>query len=170
MNWTAIENAIYVWVSTASGLTTIWSGQDSPTPTGAFVAMRFEEIANNGVDANWSEPTAGEPAGSELTFNTLGWRRAVLSLTYFPGTATGSGAAMGVLEKVALYARKPSQNALLNAAGVGVMDFEPVRKIDGLINVIDFEPRAFMNVILSLASSTTETETVIDTAVVTRET
>lgn len=167
MNWATIEDAIYAWVSTASGVTTIWAGQDAPAPTGVYIALRLslEQTGQDWVDVE-DNPTP--TPGAEILQTVRGVRRLTLGIQAFPGTPTGVGSAASLLEKVMIGAKLPSRREALNAAGVGILNFGPIQTLNFTINQVDFEPRASMEVFIQSVSTLTETATFIETVEIDR--
>lgn len=89
MSRATIENALYTWVSSASGLTTIWTQEDAPRPpTGAYIAMRLSNIRQVGLD--WVETTDNPFVIADDTVESVSAAANTLTLTAH-GLLTGDG-------------------------------------------------------------------------------
>jgi hypothetical protein len=172
MNWTTIENAIHAWVVTGSGLAAtqvIWEGQDGPMPEGAFITLRFAGLERTGSDWLDVDNNPTPTPGAEIIFRARGGRRANLTVTAYPGNATGALASIGRLESVIASRRLPSVADPLSSGGLGVLGFGAIRSLDGFVSGgIDFEPRASVEINLYLTSQISETATFIETAEVSK--
>jgi hypothetical protein len=65
-----------------------------------------------------------------------------MSIQAFGGDATGAADPMAVLMKAMIRARTTPVILALNAAGIGISDFTPVKTIGKAISMTIFEPRA----------------------------
>lgn len=100
-------------------------------------------------------------AGQEILYVARSMERMTLNLECHTSAAVGMGMAMAVLHNV--KARRPllSQQAILLAANIGVESVEHVRAVHGIRNAVMFEPRAIMQVHLSVPSEASEAGTII---------
>ncbi len=166
----AVEDAIAAWIRSATGLAAthvLWADQGLPRPEGAWVSLKVISDANP-TGPCWTdiEDAAIPAAGVEIAHvarETVQW---LLSIQCFNGGALGIASAMALLRKVRAAVNLPTPAAALEFAGVGVGRIGPIRDI-GAVRAGDFEPRAAMDVVLFLASETTELGTYIEHAVVT---
>lgn len=99
-------------------------------------------------------------AGSELTLRSRGMRRVTLQVQAFAAAGTGVSGAVQMLEAVLSF--RSRHRVILNAIGVGVLDVTPIRSIDGIVNAVIFEPRATMEIDLSLPGEVTDVDTYIE--------
>jgi hypothetical protein len=108
-------------------------------------------------------------AGSELLAKSRGMRKTTITVQIFGGGGEGSTSPEAMLD--AVVARLPRQASTLRAAGVGVMNVGAVRAIGGggggVVDSAVFEPRAILDVTLSLKSEVQDPETFIEQVQVT---
>lgn len=93
-----------------------------------------------------------EAKGQELVAYTRGQWVGTLSIQCFASAATGTGDAMSVVSRIMMYARTGPIIRALNAAGIGISDFSPVKSIGQAISMTIFEPRAVMTCKFFLAA------------------
>jgi hypothetical protein len=103
-------------------------------------------------------------AGQELTYIARSMERCTLNLDCHTSDAVGMGMAFAVLHSVNGRRNLPSQQAILQAANIGVQNVERVRSIHGIRNAVQFEPRATLQVHLSVPSEAFENGTIIQRA------
>lgn len=101
--------------------------------------------------------------GQEIKLVARGPRRATLTLECLAGDPTGEGRAIAILAKV--KDSLPFYADDLSAAGVSVLDFARIRSV-GIENSGLFEPRALVEVTLSLSSEVSKATTNIVTVAV----
>lgn len=111
-----------------------------------------------------ADTTKTVKAGQEILYVARGTTRAILNLECHTEDSTGLDMAVAVLHRVAARASLPSQIALLDEAGVGVAEIEAVRAVRGHLDALLFEPRATLDIRLSIASEDSEFGTIIETA------
>lgn len=104
-------------------------------------------------------------AGAELKALAQGARKLTVTVQVFGGGAEGSGSPEALLDTV--VAILPIQASSLRAAGVGILDIGPIRSTSGVIDAAILEPRAIMDVTVSLASEVQLTDTYIERVLVT---
>jgi hypothetical protein len=166
MNFTAIEDALFAWVQTASGLPAskvMWSRQKAPQPEAPYLEMRLSSIQQFGLDWLDTEDAAVPAPEAELDFHSRGTRSAVLTLRCFSVDGIGSSSAEAILEAIRAAVVLPSIADALNTALVGVGSFGDIQSLDGIINSTLLEPRSSMTVTLFLAQQVTEQGTYIET-------
>jgi hypothetical protein len=157
--WTTIENAIHAWVVRGTGLAeakVIWSGQNSPRPEGTHATLKIVAVNRNGPD--WSDTVED---GDDVTFHSRGPREIVLSIQCFDGAATGALNSAARLDKTLALAALPTQQAAFQAAGVGYLRSGSVKHIGGVMGSV-FEPRAQVDVTLSMFSDVSEPGSLIE--------
>lgn len=108
-------------------------------------------------------------AGEEIEHVQRGLVRATLQLFSYVQDDTGDDGAIAVLRRVANRYRLPTNRAILDAAGIGVIDFDRPRSMLGTRDATLFEPRAWVDIHLSIAYEERETGTIIGRVEVTRE-
>jgi len=166
ISWVAVEDALHAWVVAGSGLPAskvVWSQQSVARASVPFVSLRIANLSRQGHD--WLEVVdAPSPeAGAEIVHRSRGPRQLTLSLQAFAGAATGSLAAIAILEGIIAAANLPSRRDALNDAGVGVASFTPVLSLDGIVSTVLFEPRATIDVLCHVTSEVAEFGTYIST-------
>lgn len=100
-------------------------------------------------------------AGQEINFVQRGQIRATLQLFSYVGNDTGMDGAIATLRRVASRHRLPGNYAILNAAGIGITNMERTRSMLGTQDATLFEPRAWLDVNLSLITEERESGTII---------
>lgn len=105
--------------------------------------------------------------GQELQFVARGLRKARLVIQAFTDAGIGLAMPQAVLATLESRSGLPSMDAILAIGKVAVTDFGNIRVHHGQYNVAYFEPRAVMEVSLSLASEVYDDATIIERAVVT---
>jgi hypothetical protein len=105
--------------------------------------------------------------GQEIRHVVRGPRRYEVELQCFGGP-TGVNAARAILSRVVSRSTLPSSLALCDAAGIGLVGFEPVQVVGAVGNFVKFEPRATTTLAFNLCSSEYEAGTNIVAAEITR--
>ena len=100
-------------------------------------------------------------AGQEINYIARSSERCTLSLECHTSSGVGMGMALSILHGVPGRRPLPSQQAILIAANIGIQDIDRVRAIHGVRNAVMFEPRAIVQVHLSIPSEAIETGTII---------
>ncbi len=165
---TGVQAALHAWVVASTGLDAskvIWAAQEGGRPTGAYVSMRFMAIRPIGVDVvariDHSADTPAPAAGSEIERKVCGTRELVLSLQCFGGAAVGDVAPVSRLARVVAAAHLPSRRAAFRAARIGFLGAGPIQSLDGVLGH-SFEPRAVLDVRLSVVAEASEFGTYIE--------
>ena len=142
-SWATIEDAISAWCVAATGLDVIWSNQDSPRPTGQYVAL--EAVATS-IGRGWTERDDADPVveGAEMLSTHVTVKRLDVEIQCFGGAGTGTTNPANVCSDLADYAGLPSQRAAFNVAKWSPVKFDPIQNISGILNGATFEPRAIM--------------------------
>jgi len=100
-------------------------------------------------------------AGAEINFVQRGTVRATLQLFAYVADDTGMDGAIATLRRIAARYRLPSNIALLDAVNIGVTHMERTRSMLGTQDAVLFEPRAWLDIGLSMVSEERETGTII---------
>ncbi len=173
MQMSTIENAIWTWVQTNSGLAAnrvIWAGQNQPDPGGLpYITLRLRVIRVVGSDWTAVEPNPTPYAGAEILTKVRGHRRCSLDIQCFADGPIGSAGPAAILNDVLTSVALPSQGDALSAAGIGMANFGNVQTIDGVVGSTRFEPRAIVQVSFYAVSELVETGTYIEHVEITRE-
>lgn len=103
-------------------------------------------------------------AGEEILYVSRGQLRVTLTVECHSALGTKSNMAAAILQRVAGRMNLPSQRDLLEEAGVGVIEVEPVRSVRGHSDALMFEPRAVLDIQLAIVSEESEPGTIIQTA------
>lgn len=159
MSWGGIELALRSWALVA-GVPVIWGQQDGERPAAPYISLLMTSVAEVGHD--WLDviDNPAPSAGAEILHRARGQRRGVLSVQCFAGPATGDSSPTRLLEAMRSAVRLPSVADALNIAGVAALGFGGVLTLGGAVGG-HFEPRAAMEVYLSLTSEVSETSTYI---------
>lgn len=106
-------------------------------------------------------------AGEEIVQLARGEVRVTLTLTCHAGVAVGTDMAVAILNRLVARQMFESQTSILNDANVSVVNVGKVHPVNGIKDGVMFEPRARMDVVLSMASEDSEFNTIIQHADVT---
>lgn len=167
--WTQIKDAIATWFIAASGLASSrirFRGQNMARPSGedAFIAMRIRDVHTPNRAIIRKEAIANPaPGADEILVKVQNHARVVLEATCYPARpADGSqpddaSEAYAILSDVIASSEGPARANALSAAGLGMITFEPIVSIDGVINVATFEARALFTCAFMVPSELTET-------------
>lgn len=102
-------------------------------------------------------------AGEEINHTARGTRILNLSVQCFASAPLGDVNPLAVLNNVISAARRPLNIDRLNAAKLGFLGCDAVQSVGGALGSAEWEPRAVVNVRLSMAQESTETGTFIET-------
>lgn len=94
--------------------------------------------------------------GQEMTAFARGLVKVTLELRCHAPTVPGNAMAVALLNAIRGRCQLPSQRAILDAANIGLIEAERVRAIQGVRDALLFEPRAYLDVHLYLASEDSE--------------
>lgn len=100
-------------------------------------------------------------AGEEINFVQRGMVRATLQLFSYVQDDTGLDGAIAILRRVANRYRLPGNISILQDANIGVTGMERTRSMLGIRNSQLFEPRAWIDIDLSLVYEERENGTII---------
>jgi hypothetical protein len=166
--WTAIEDAILVWVAAASGLTTIWEGEaDASRPAAPYIAL---SASARQVGQDWVVTADGAGgAGAELDETVRGVRELTLDLRCFGGAKRGPTKPGSVLEDVLQKSRLNAARALLKAGGWAPARFDPVLDTGAVLGGASFENRADARCFGMVSSEVTGTATYIQIVKITNQ-
>lgn len=103
-------------------------------------------------------------AGEEIRHIQRGYLRATLQLYSYVQDDTGIDGAIATLRRVGNRYRLPSNRTILDAVNVGVVSVERTRSMLGVRNATMFEPRAWVDINLSLVFEESEVGTIIGRA------
>lgn len=166
--WTAVEDAISAWASSATGLEVVWSKQDMPRRPTAYVELAAT-VSRVGQDWLDIEDAAVPSPGAEIDSIVRGVRELELTVQCFGGGYRGATSGMGHLESMITKARLQSQQDLFEVAGWAPASFDPVLDISGVIGSATFEPRARFVCRGFAASELSETGTFIEIVEITNQ-
>ena len=161
MTWADILEALRVWVASASGVTAIFARQEGARPASPYITI---SVSTRRIGQDWLDvEDADTPtAGAEIVHRARGQRELTITLQAFGGPV-GETAPAALLELVQAKSILPTPRDALNAAGIGIGTFGPVRVFDTLRNGDVLETRASMEVRGFIASEVSETGTYIET-------
>jgi hypothetical protein len=108
-----------------------------------------------------SDTSATLRAGEEILHVARGVTRLGLSLYCHTSTGVSMGSAMAILRRVGERARLPSQKAILSAANIGLVSVERTRPLYGTKDALLFEPRAWVDIHMTLPFEVSETGSII---------
>lgn len=155
IDFTAAENALHAWVTTATGLgaqQVVWPG--GPRPVGAYVALRITGMTAIGRDSAVAERAATPTPGAELTMRITGARSARFGLQAF------GAAGKSLLDRVVAAAARPTVRQALRVAGVGLGPIGAINVLDGDRDGL-FEERAVLDIVIHVGSADSEAATYI---------
>lgn len=106
-------------------------------------------------------------AGHEIQYLARGPVKLCLALTCFAVSGVGTGSAEFLLRRIGARRALPSQNAILQAANLGLNSIERVHAVHGVQDAVRFEPRATVEIYFNTGSEESEDGTIIESADVT---
>jgi hypothetical protein len=89
-------------------------------------------------------------AGEEMIYTSRSCVSVTLLMVCWAVNGVGLNSAFATLRRVASRLVLPSVAGILAAANIGVLDVDKVKTIKGIRNAVQFEPRAVLDVILSI--------------------
>ena len=89
-------------------------------------------------------------AGEEMIYTSRSCVSVTLLMTCWAVNGVGLNSAFATLRRVASRLVLPSVADILAQANIGVLDIDKVKTIKGIRNAVQFEPRALLDVILSV--------------------
>ena len=125
-DWSTVEDALRVWIKTATGLDdahVIWAEQTGPRPAGTFATLRLGDIIPVGLADDVQDSTdLLAPAGGEITFTAVGTREFRVSVQCFTAATVDDTTARNLLSKAQTALSLPTRRDALAAAGVKRFD------------------------------------------------
>lgn len=166
MNWTTVKNALHTWVRTTSGLSAgqvMWGAQNVARSQ-PWISLRLMTVGNGGAQDWVDTEDAGTPApGAEVNRVARGTRVMTFTATCFAASnAADASEPHAILDAVMSKAFLPSVRAALRVAKLGIGAFEDITVLDGILNQVNFEPRAVLTCRIHLTSEVSETGTFIE--------
>ncbi len=149
------ENAIHAWVTQASGLAedhVLWEGRH-PYPSGPWILMRVR------ASGTFGRPWLSREASGvdEIEYKAQGLDQATLQLQLIDGDEGGETACVALLKTVLRKRILPSFALALSAGGIGFLREGSVQWAAGSTAGGEiFEPRAVVDIELTLASEVSE--------------
>lgn len=108
-------------------------------------------------------------SGQEIKFLSRSLLKCVLTLECYTGVGTGTDMASSILWRVNAKRKLPTQAAILDDAKVSVIEFGRVRAIEGTQDLVLFEPRASVDIMLHMISEEQEIGQSIERTVISNE-
>ncbi len=103
-------------------------------------------------------------AGEEIDYKARSVLRAILTLESYTSVGVGLDMATSILWRIQSKRLLPSKVEILREANIGVSEFGRIKSYSGSQDLVLFEPRAMVDIVLSLASEDSETGTIIERA------
>lgn len=100
--------------------------------------------------------------GEELLEYAQGINRIEVQLQCFAQGPTGGNTARAILSRLARRSSLTANGEILNAAGVGLIGFEPIQATRPIVNTTVFEPRAITVAAFHITTEETSVQTVIE--------
>lgn len=159
IDWQTVENAIYDWLSSATGLTTVWGEQDSPQPSYPYASMRIISGPTRvaGLDEHRYSYDELQPLGEEIGIETCGPREMTLSVQIHAKQADvgPTDSPRNLMSRAQSSLATPSVLAALRIAGLSVVDEGQVLNANVVVEDT-WIARAMMDVRFGLAASVVE--------------
>lgn len=167
MSKALVEEAIYGWLSTATGLWTQLMDQDAPQEAVDYCAYKATLRQGPTLPTQARRLVEGAPPGEELEVTHAERAAYTVLVQAYTASTTGPTAAMEVLARARAALVLESVRARLKAeAGVAVLTRGPVREINALAGP-RWQGRAAMEVVVNVVESVVERTTYIETTDVT---
>lgn len=180
--WSSVKTAIHSWFVLGSGLAAdrvLFRGQNiaRPSGAGAFISLRFVSIETIGRPTVRREENPSPSAGAEMLRKTASHARVVYEATCFPPAPPDDGScvpdaseAHATLHEVTQVAELFATKKALSSANIGMLRFNTILPLDGVVGSTRFEPRAILTFSFMVPSLLVETITNIETVNVEIET
>lgn len=107
--------------------------------------------------------------GQEINVKARSLIKAVLNLQCYTNTGTGVDMADTILWRVNAKRRLPTPAAILEDANIGVIEVGKIVTIGGTQDLVFFEPRAIVDILIHITSEETETSSIIERTEITNE-
>lgn len=153
--WTSVEDAIFAWVQTSSGLNSekvVWVHYENPTPSLPFIRLEWGTVLRVGSDWKRYSDAASPLAGKEVRVQVGGSRQVELIIQCFGVLGSGNTShpiLCTVMDSLDAYSYQ------LDLAGVGIGSVGSVVPVSGT-RAGNLEPRSRATVNL-LVSAEVET-------------
>lgn len=150
------------------------------------LAVQFEDTGGGDATGNPITPitlsTSGTPpitlvctskslrSGQEILHVQQGLVRMTLQLYSYVADDTGANGAIAILRRVGNRHKLPTNKQILKDVGLNVTSFDRARAMLGTQDAILFEPRAWVDISLSLGYAESEFGTIIGRTEITQET
>jgi hypothetical protein len=138
LNISTIQQAFYDWVSTKTGVTTIWFFPNAPRPERPYISLNIAELSING----WDYETPPDATGLASLF---GDRDLTLEINHY-----GPGG-FEALDKLRTSVLEFAVQQDLCAAGIGLVDRMPITNTTELLDT-KYEPRAMMEMMFRISN------------------
>ncbi len=125
MSWESIENALRLWVKSATGLgddAIYFAHQGNPRPAPALISILLEDISPVGIDETLEDTNLNRDAGEEVRTTTRGLREFGVLIQAATTPAAGNATARAYLGTVQLAARSLTNLARFDAVEISVFD------------------------------------------------
>lgn len=157
--WVTVEKALQDFVQLGTGLadTNVMWEDGKPRPLGAYCSLSLTLIANPANDWREWRVNPAPTVDDEVQILVRGQRRCEMQVQCIATPATGLTAARALLNDLVTSLGLPSRRALLDAAGIGAIGFEPVQTVGAFTNLTVFEPRAVTVFAFNVASELIDT-------------
>jgi hypothetical protein len=170
IDWVTVENQLWTWVQTKSGLAAervFWTSQNSPRPAaGPYITLNVRTVVAVGTGWVKKYDNPAPTPENEIIHHARNMQRCTLEVTYWGGDATGVTTGVSVLNTIVESLALPSVSEALT--GLGVAQLGPIQHFTGVVGSTLVEPRARMDVIFFTPSELTETGTYVESVEVTR--
>ncbi len=116
-----IEDALYVWLSSATSVAVIWANQNAPQPTRPYATLAVvstTQLGQNSVTPN-ANPSSPSP-GAEVAIEVGGLHRVVVSVNVYGISNDPDSDARALMDKALGALALPSVLSTLRSAGVAV--------------------------------------------------
>lgn len=161
LNWEALEDALYAFVSAKLGIKTHWQHQRIPRPARPYATLRLGSVVALGHDETSRAFDPDAKPGEELVLTTTGNRELTLTVNVYSDVVTGSGTARERLSRLQTAIEAPLAIEALWASGISVVDRGAVLDLTELLET-GFESRAALDVRLLVRDLVTESTTFIE--------
>lgn len=136
-----------------------------PNGTAAWISLKFE--SSNTIGRPYTQEVALEgspPSGAEIEEHTVSQTRVMFTATaYPPENADDATEGYALLNDVIIEAFTPPRAKALRTAGIGLLKFETVTRLDGTGMGTRFEPRAYVTFAFTVKAEKITTNGYIDT-------
>jgi hypothetical protein len=164
LDWTAIENALVVWVEHTLGEgQVIWADQEGPQPGMPYATLKITGRRSMTPTPELHHYTdLGNPAGEEVEQTVIDHQEITVSCQVFALNTTGAKTARDLLGRVRMSIFLPARLTALREAGLALVEAGDTQDLTALLETT-WQSRAALDVRFNTVDTATEKTGYIET-------